>query len=227
MFVSLREAWARGTAHELEWWLGQLRRKAADGQADPDFAKRLAGEAPFPFPALVEHIERPALRVLDIGSGPVSQLGTVLPGRSIELVAVDPLAEQYAAILQEVGLAPKHRPRPGQAETLDTLFGAGEFDFAYCRNALDHACDPLEGISQVIRTLRPGCWFYLCGHAEEGVNAGYAGLHQWNFTVREGELLLWRPGIEIALGKALRAEASLRVEGGRWYQAWFRKHDAA
>ena len=34
-------------------------------------------------------------RVLDVGAGPLSSLGTHVPGRDVEIIAVDPLADIY------------------------------------------------------------------------------------------------------------------------------------
>ena len=49
--------------------------------------------------ALIAAPEGVTVRVLDVGAGPLTALGKVWPGRTLELTAVDPLADEYNAIL--------------------------------------------------------------------------------------------------------------------------------
>ena len=45
-----------------------------------------------------------AARVLDVGAGPNTGFGTFVPGRGVEFVAVEPLADIYAAIIATAGV---------------------------------------------------------------------------------------------------------------------------
>src|SRR5688572_11537755 len=49
------------------------------------------------------------VRVLDVGAGPLTRLGKKWEGRLLEIVAVDPLAEEYDRILRMCALVPPLR----------------------------------------------------------------------------------------------------------------------
>lgn len=224
MFLSLVDAWNKGVQHEADWWSDALREAVATRSQDDQLFRRIRGETAFEFGSYIQHVHHDPIRVLDVGAGPVSQVGANYSGKTIEIVAVDPLAGQYAQVLTELGLSPKFPTIFGVAERLDEVFEADSFDFACCRNALDHAYDPLTGISQIIRVLRPSCVFFLSGYTNEAKNAKYVGLHQWNFEIENGALILWRPGIRIDVGEALSPELEIvRADAGSWYSVALRK----
>jgi hypothetical protein len=74
--------------------------------------------------------------------GPVTGVGKVHHGRALDLVAVDALAGEYAAILAELGHEPPVPTRQGEVERLDALFPAGAFDLVTMTNALDPRARP-------------------------------------------------------------------------------------
>lgn len=149
-----------------------------------------------------------SFRVLDVGAGPASKVGKTIPSASIELVPVDPLADAYAKILAEASLTAPVPTRKGYGERLTDTFDDNSFDLAHARNSIDHCRDPLLVLKQVLRVVKPGCSFYLNHHRNEGNNAGYYGLHQWNFDIHGGEFLIsGRHGHPIEVGRALEGLA--------------------
>ena len=48
-------------------------------------------------------------RVLDMGAGPLSSLGTHVPGRDVEIIAVDPLADIYDELAAGIERGDYHR----------------------------------------------------------------------------------------------------------------------
>ena len=56
----------------------------------------------------------------------------------MRVYAVDPLADDYNVLMDELGLVPPVRPIKGMAECLTDLFEEGTFDFA-------HACGRKAG----------------------------------------------------------------------------------
>ena len=168
------------------------------------------------------------VRVLDVGSGPLSHVGTVSEQWRIDLVAVDPLADEYRALFEEFGLAwDVGAPRRGEAETLADAFPEDSFDLVYCRNALDHARDPLLGIRQMVRVCKAGGAVFLAHASNEGTKQCYRGLHQWDLCPRDdGDLVICAPGgrSPASLRVVLRGVATVQAAqaGKEWHTAVIR-----
>ena len=79
------------------------------------------------------------------------------------------------------------------AERLTERFPAGSFDIVYAQNSLDHAARPQKAIEQMLRVAKRGGYVLLSHAVDEGVNEGYAGLHRWNFSERNGDFVIWHP----------------------------------
>jgi SAM-dependent methyltransferase len=131
------------------------------------------------------------LRVLDVGSGPLSTLRTRAPGNPVELVCVDALALEYNALLDEFGYDECPRIVPGVGERLFERFGAGAFHLVHIANALDHCEDPATALVEMFQVCRTGGRIWVISIENEGEREGYAGLHQWNLVATDGGLRLW------------------------------------
>eukprot|EP00927_Polykrikos_kofoidii_P054774 TRINITY_DN49145_c0_g1_i1.p1 TRINITY_DN49145_c0_g1~~TRINITY_DN49145_c0_g1_i1.p1 ORF type:complete len:408 (+),score=43.24 TRINITY_DN49145_c0_g1_i1:192-1415(+) len=141
----------------------------------------------------------PRIRVLDIGSGPVSTLGYSWLGvADIDLVPTDPLSCVYEKVLEDLRVHPPTSgiPRPIEAERLQEAFGEGAFDAVHCSNAMDHSYDPMRGLMEALRVLRSRGPFLLRHWRNSGHQENYTGLHKWNFDVRGRRLVLWRSTFE-------------------------------
>jgi SAM-dependent methyltransferase len=130
------------------------------------------------------------VRILDVGAGPFTTVGKQWEGRLVEITAVDPLAEGYAEILSRLGIRPPVGTVFAHGEKLLELFSPEYFDLAHASNALDHSYDPLLAIEQMLAVVKPGCHVYLWHFANEGITAGYRGLHQWNFDARQEDMVI-------------------------------------
>lgn len=171
----------------------------------------------------LQHDGAAGLRVLELGSGPVSLLGAGAENCWFELVAVDPLAMEYAAMMQRHGLTYPVRPVAGHGEALLDVVAEGSFDIAYSGNAIDHATSPLDCVRNLARAVRPAGRLVLEGFCHEGTNAGWEGLHQHDLVVEDGHLVHYdrrgrrseiTPGLEL-----VRLSASVepfRKKGVRW-----------
>jgi SAM-dependent methyltransferase len=129
-------------------------------------------------------------RVLDVGSGPASVLGGLLNGISINITAVDPLANKYLQLFNTYGIQPLVKPIFGEGENLSQVV-RGKFDFIYSRNALDHSYDPIKAIQEMINVCSSGGTVFLENVINEGYNQKYKGLHQWNFMPASNDLVVW------------------------------------
>lgn len=164
---------------------------------------------------LLEGVTDDEVRILDVGSGPISFVGKVLGDRRITLVPVDPLADGYNGLLDAAGVVPPFPTRTGSAEELSTLFPAGSFHLVHASNSIDHSFDPVLAIAEMIKMVRPDGYVWLTHFRNEGHNNGYYGLHQWNFDVEDGEFIVWNPVRRRSVTSELRhaAEIDTKLDG--------------
>lgn len=209
------EKWEEGLPEEVAFWEDWL---AGRTRYAEDRALRLSSGRPFPWWArsLIPGNPR-RIRVLDVGAGPVTALGNVWDSRTISIVPVDPLAREYDAVLAKYGITPPVRTRSGVGEKLIKQFGPESFDFAYACNCLDHALDPVECYRQMLAVLKPGCSLVTFHEANEAEHQNYAGLHQWNFSVRDNRLLVWNDEGETDVVEECDLAREFKIEAERQY----------
>lgn len=152
------------------------------------------------------------VRLLDVGAGPVTQLGKLWPDRTVRITAIDPLANEYNELLDEARIIPPVRTRFGHGETLTQQFSPNTFDFVCAINALDHSYDPLFVIQGMVDVVKPGSWVKLIHFVNEAEAAGYTGLHQWNFALEEGEFVIWSQREHIRVRDRLHNASEVRGE---------------
>jgi hypothetical protein len=200
--------WRRGLAHEAGWWERWI---VQEGRRWPDeFRERLDPETPLREELIVEllpSIARDPVRVLDVGAGPATSLGKVHPERTLEIVAVDPLADEYAALWRNAGIRPPVPTERGTGERLVERFGTAAFDIAYARNALDHTIDPLAVVEQMLEVIGDSGYVVLRHSQNEATKARYRGLHQWNIALEGSDLVVHRPRHKVNLSAELAARA--------------------
>ncbi len=129
--------------------------------------------------------------MLELGPGPKSHLGWGVYAGRITVVAIDPLADDYAEIIARAGVDYPIRPIKGFGEHLRDAVGDATFDMAYSSNAIDHSVDPKMCIANMTEMLRVGGVLYLEGFVNEGSEANFTGLHQHDIAL-EGEHLIHR-----------------------------------
>ncbi|MDB5373809.1 MAG: hypothetical protein JWP04_2451 [Belnapia sp.] len=214
--AAIAETWSQGKGYELEFW-----RMVATNTppCPPDYHAEIVArcnpEAEI-HPAFIARIVTAPLDeavLLDIAAGPVSSVGWKFEGRRLNVVPIDALAEDYAAILAEAGLRAPVPTRPGHAEDLASIFPPASIDFAHMRNALDHCYDPMKVIRGALTVLKPGATFRIDTIVNEAVIEGYQGFHQWNIERRGDRLVIWRPGIEHDVAAEL-PHAEVTLDGG-------------
>jgi SAM-dependent methyltransferase len=137
---------------------------------------------------LVSSVEANPVRLLDVGSGPLSAFAGEVPGRVLEVEAVDPLADWYGRLYERHDVRPLVRPRPGRIEDLTAVVPSGRFHVVAARNALDHCADPVRGVRQMLAVVRPDGCLYLEHAVREGATRRYRGLHHWDLFAEDGRL---------------------------------------
>ncbi len=205
-----RFVWRTRRSTEVDFWADWLVGAPGTEQWARDREERLAPETEIRDPLVREELARnPAgeISIIDVGAGPITWLGYRYPGKTLRIVAIDPLADEYDRLLRDARLEPPVRTSRVSGEDILEHFGPRTFDIAYATNALDHSADPLGIICNMVAVVRSGGVVLLRHKRNEGESARYGGLHQWNFDVVEGRLRLWNDGAELDVGSALEGRA--------------------
>lgn len=138
----------------------------------------------------IDRIEGNPVRILDVGSGPITKLGKKHPSRQLEITATDLLANEYDRLFSELGVEPLVRTVFADAERLEGQFGQNAFDIIHGQNSIDHTSNPLRAIEQMLAVCKP-LGYVILYHAEnEGQREQYQQLHQWNFTCENGDFII-------------------------------------
>ncbi|HYF45822.1 MAG TPA: methyltransferase domain-containing protein [Acidimicrobiales bacterium] len=219
-----RAAWRLGLADEVDFWDRYLGTGGLDWPEE--FADRVdpQRELTGPVADLVRDVPYDPVRVLDVGSGPLSAFAGAVPGRAVELVAVDPLADRYAALCARHGVPTHVRPTVARVEALTDVLPLAQFDVVVARNALDHSDDPVRGVTEMLAVTRPGGWLYL-EHAErEGQNRRYRGLHHWDLWAEDGRPLVGHgsAGTDLAALDGV-AMTHTEVDEAGWVRVWLQR----
>jgi SAM-dependent methyltransferase len=202
--------WQRRKKTEVDFWAGWLVGAPGTEEWESDRQSRMAPHTEITDPLVREELQRSpaeAVSILDVGAGPVTKLGFRYPGKTITIVAVDPLADEYESLLREADLRPPVRTIRVAGEALLEHFGSGTFDIAYASNALDHSADPFKIITNMTAVVRPAGVVLLRHKRNEGESARYGGLHQWNFDVDGERLILWNNAVEVDVRSELAGRA--------------------
>src|SRR5512138_2264175 len=138
----------------------------------------------------VDRVEGDCVRILDVGSGPLTKLGKTHPFKRLEITATDLLANDYDRLLAELGIVPPVRTVRADAEELVAQFGHDAFDIVHAQNCIDHTADPQRAIDQMVAVARPGGYVVLYHAENEGQREQYNQLHQWNFTCEDGAFII-------------------------------------
>ncbi len=212
---SVTSAWQDGLKNETAYWATVIAGTFPKPKIIEEFANRRDGKTQFPVHLTAYLKSHAVTRILDVGSGPITSLGTMNAPSQVEIVAIDPLADEYNALMAKHGAKPKIATLKGQAEDLSAY--ADQFDIVHSRNALDHSSDPLKGLQEMLRACKPDGVVWISGYCNEAVRSQYQGLHQWNFMpVDNGDLVIWREGEGYSVRKAL-GSAKVTAKGSTWY----------
>ncbi len=156
--------------------------------------------------------------VLDVASGAISMFGRLCNGVVFKIVQADALESWFST---------KFTDRPNEAhqvkgEDLKKYFGNRKFDAVVSSNGIDHSADPktvLENMAAVSKGP-----IYLEHYRNCAVLNHWGGLHQWNFDIREGRVVIWSQGIQLDVANILGItnwESGLKKIGEHWV-VWFK-----
>ena len=220
-----KEAWQASIAGEVQFWENWL---ATRGEKYPGSYERAFNadlELPSEIADLLVAPDGATITLLDVGAGPLTFLGRTHPRWTLEITAVDALGAEYSELLDRAGLVPPVRTQTCESEKLTSRFPPDSFDLVAARNTLDHSYDPVLAISEMLACAKPGAPILLVHHEKTAENERYHGMHQWNFEVSDGTLIVWRPGQRTDVGEALGSQATFERSwvDGTWEHIVFRK----
>lgn len=225
--------WLGGLGEEIEFWNEVISTGGGDWAADFEFrlsAKNQDVNALNTFRGMwdfVRECPEQGVKVLDVGSGPLTILGHKggPSGKKIHLTACDPLANAYNALLDKHNIDPPTKTIFADGENLAEFFEANSFDAVCMRNALDHSYNPMLIILQMMRVIKVGGAIFLSHFENEAENENYIGLHQWNITNEEQDMIIWNKNYRFSIAELLAGYASVSVsrsetDEGQGKQPW-------
>jgi SAM-dependent methyltransferase len=211
--------WLLGRGHELDFWDRYFQTKGLYWKSE--FNARFDTSRPLDYHVakVVERFKDFKVRILDVGAGPLTSLSLGLPTKAIEIVPVDPLADEYARIAAIHGYAPPIKTVFAEAEKLSKVFDRDSFDIVHARNSIDHSYDPMEAIRQMVAVTRPSGYIILQHVPNEATNENWVGLHQWNFSKEGSEFIIRSRHRRISVNQELAGTATLIAELSN-YDKW-------
>lgn len=204
-----KKKWEAGKKNETEFWSNWIKTKGAEWTQD--YINRLDVNLPFQDYLIQFLPDRYELAILDVGAGPLTPLGKVLKGHKLNIIAVDPLANEYNELLEKYNIAPKIKTEYCEAERLTGKFPQEYFDFIHVSNALDHCFNPLEGVTQMLFVLKKDCNIFLSHFTNEAEKENYTGFHQWNFCEENKEFIIWNKDTKINVNETLKGRAEIKI----------------
>jgi SAM-dependent methyltransferase len=121
-------------------------------------------------------------------------MGTQVPESSVEVVALDDLAQPLNALLEASGLKAPVPVQFGNIEDVLPRFGEGSFDLITSFNGLDFTDNPIACYRQLVRCLKPGgtiiTFHELLDDAERLDNEWFRYFH----LIRNGRVVIGQRG---------------------------------
>jgi SAM-dependent methyltransferase len=223
-----RNAWDAGLHYEIGFWETYIENRG--GPWPKDFQARLDPHSPFrsdlcPY---LDEVPGDKVRILDVGAGPMTILGKTHPTKQLEIIATDPLAPHYDRFLARHQIVPPVRTIAAAAEELTKRFPRNSFDMATAHNCLDHSYDPLKAIREMIAVIKPSRRAWLAHNENEADKQQWGGLHQWNFTVVDGDFVIRNRSTSINVTRELGRDAKVEVRSAQngWIDILIQKRPA-
>lgn len=130
--------------------------------------------------------------VLDVGAGPLPKYGNILKGEAkIKYIPLDPLAYSYKKLLDDLNIKLPVYTKFAMMELLTCFYPTESADYVIVNNALDHSIDILRAFAECLDAVRVGGYLLLEHMEAEGAHNEYTGLHTWNITSIDHDLIFF------------------------------------
>lgn len=193
-------------SNEVGYWVKRVKEQREKG--DKRFTER-----EFSYPYDTEIVFKQEDIILDVGCGPLPKFGNRINGKEIRYIPVDPLAHQYLDILKKQDIILPVEPKFAIMEMLTCFYQENTIDYVIVNNALDHCIDILRAFIECFRVVKIGGYFLMEHLEAEGLHNEYEGLHQWNLTCTETDLICFNEnGVKINLSTLFQPYADIEVK---------------
>ena len=173
LYILRLENWRLGT--EMAYWDFEINHNRPEGWVMVDICEEISD--------LVKMIP-PPVKVLELGPGPRSRLTTGYDKGLYDLVAIDPLANDF-----KTHLGGRDFLVQGTGEDMYKQFDRESFDIAYASNVLDHVSNPQLCMNHLVYLTKIGGYIIIQGNTNEGTRTDWQGIHKHDIWV-DGENLM-------------------------------------
>lgn len=199
--TAFSKKWLSGIPDEIKFWDKWF---SSLGLAWPEeYQRRINPNPEFTLENFISNPLGNNIKVLDVGSGPISPVGINSTKWNICLEACDPLSPFYAKLFIKYNIKPYVIPKFAYAESLVDCYESESFDIVHMSNALDHSIMPLECLKNMIEVAKIGGKIILVHNENEAENESYAGFHQWNISIEDNNFILWNKNEKINVNLVL------------------------
>lgn len=117
--------------------------------------------------------DKKEVKIVDIGSGPLSIFGSYLPGVELKIYHTD--KQDFIEFWKQHNLTPIISVEYQDMEKL--TYPDEFFDIVHCSNALDHTRNAKQAVMEMIRVCKIDGWIYIMCALDQ-LSTGYK--HYWN-----------------------------------------------
>jgi glycosyltransferase involved in cell wall biosynthesis len=198
-----------GEKMECDFWDQWLENSGIDWVEDYQYRISEKREVKGYHAEIIQEINKESIEILDVGSGPISTIGTHFRDYILNLCCADPLADKYDILLKKHGISSLNGPVSIGVENLTDKFELNTFDWVNCQNSLDHSNDPVSGIKQIIDVCKINGIITLVHNENEADRENWSGLHQWNFTIKGGDMQISNKSNNYLLSELIKDSADI------------------
>ncbi len=203
--------WQTGTKSEIDFWDHFFKTKGA--HLPDDYFSRLNPNLPLQEElVLLLPKNKETVEILDVGAGPLTWVGKRHNRLKINVTAVDPLANEYNALIKKYQVTPPVQTRKCDAENLHNLFAENSFDLVFARNSIDHSYSPENALLEMLRVVKKNCHVFMMHRPNEAITQNYGGMHQWNFSTEKGHFILSSKDGSVDLSKKYKGTYKIACE---------------
>jgi SAM-dependent methyltransferase len=200
--------WEDGIKYEVEFWEKWYKTYGLDWPSDYRFRIDVNTEVQ---DHIAKHIHEEGIRILDVGSGPLTVLGKKHNGKLLDITACDALADYYDELNFRYRIIPIISVEKCRAEALLDKYGTDSFGLVHAQNCIDHCELPIDAIRHMIGVVKPGGKVIMRHEVNEGENEGYGGFHQWNFYGKDGKFMISGKGNEYNVTDLFSAVSQIEI----------------
>lgn len=139
--------------------------------------------------------------VLDVGAGPLPKFGNIVNGHKMNYIPLDPLAYGYKKLLDNLHIQLPIHTQFAMMEILTCFYPTESADYVIVNNALDHSIDIFRAFVECLDVVRVGGYLLLEHMEAEAAHNEYTGLHTWNITLIDGDVIFFDEVSKVNISK--------------------------